>query len=64
MKPEAINDQDTKNTGNVGGILLYAKTDEDIIPNGTAIIGGNSLHRPEQPERTDPLQRIAEGLRK
>ena len=38
-----VKNQDAKLTGNVGGILLYAKTDEPITPDGTANIGGNMI---------------------
>ena len=36
-----VKNQDVKHTGNVGGLLLYAKTDEEITPNGMVNIGGN-----------------------
>ena len=38
-----VKNQDAKHTGDVGGILLYAKTDETITPDGTADIGGNMI---------------------
>ena len=38
-----VKNQDTKHTGNVGGLLLYAKTDEQITPDGTVNIGGNMI---------------------
>ncbi|NDO46953.1 5-methylcytosine-specific restriction endonuclease system specificity protein McrC [Clostridium sp. MD294] len=38
-----VKNQDKNNTGNVSGILLYAKTEEDITPNFTFHIGGNQI---------------------
>ena len=38
-----VKNQDTKHTGNVGGLLLYAKTDEAMTPDGTVNIGGNMI---------------------
>ena len=38
-----IKNQDFDHTGNVGGILLYAKTDEPITPDGMVNIGGNMI---------------------
>ena len=34
---------DTRNNGNVSGVLLYAKTDEDITPNAVFKIKGKSF---------------------
>lgn len=34
---------DADNTGNVSGLLLYAKTDETILPNCDCSIGGNAI---------------------
>ena len=34
---------DKDNTGNVAGILLYAKTDEDITPDVVFNMGGNQI---------------------
>jgi 5-methylcytosine-specific restriction enzyme subunit McrC len=34
---------DVKHTGNVGGMLLYAKTDEEILPDGNVTIDGNMI---------------------
>lgn len=36
-----VKNQDVKNTGNVAGMLLYAKTDETITPDYDFQIGGN-----------------------
>ena len=36
-----VKNQDKDHTGNVGGLLLYAKTDEDITPDGMVNLGGN-----------------------
>lgn len=38
-----VKNQDVKQTGNVGGLLLYAKTDENITPDGMVNIGGNMI---------------------
>lgn len=35
--------QDVGNTGNVAGMLLYAKTDEDITPNAEQSIMGHKI---------------------
>lgn len=39
-----VKNMDTTNTGNVSGLLLYAKTEEEVFPNGEPlIICGNSI---------------------
>ena len=38
-----VKNQDKDNTGNVAGILLYAKTDEDITPDCVFNMGGNQI---------------------
>ena len=38
-----VKNQDAKHTGNVGGLLLYARTDEPITPDGMVNIGGNKI---------------------
>ncbi len=39
-----VKNMDTTNTGNVSGLLLYAKTEEEVFPDGEPfIIGGNSI---------------------
>ena len=38
-----VKNQDSNNSGNVAGILLYAKTDEDITPDCTFNMGGNQI---------------------
>ena len=38
-----VKNLDTKNTGAVSGLLLYAKTDELILPNNQYKIGGNPI---------------------
>jgi len=38
-----VKNQDKDNTGNVAGMLLYAKTDEDITPDCVFNIGGNQI---------------------
>lgn len=39
-----IKNKDKDNTGNVNGMLLYAKTDEDIVPNHEGMIGVNKMY--------------------
>lgn len=34
---------DTERTGNVSGMLLYAKTDEVVLPNNEYKMGGNAI---------------------
>ena len=38
-----VKNLDTKHTGNVGGLLLYAKTDEEVTPDGMVEIGNNMI---------------------
>ena len=38
-----VKNQDKNNTGDVAGILLYAKTDEDITPDVMFNLGGNQI---------------------
>lgn len=38
-----VKNQDYKNTGNVSGMLLYAKTNEDITPDCDFIMSGNKI---------------------
>ena len=38
-----VKNQDKNNTGNVAGLLLYAKTDESITPDCVFNIGGNQI---------------------
>lgn len=38
-----VKNSDKDNTGNVAGILLYAKTDEDITPDVMLNLGGNQI---------------------
>ena len=38
-----VKNQDKKAAGNVAGLLLYAKTDEDIVPDGWYNMGGNMI---------------------
>ena len=38
-----IKNLDTDNTGNVSGMLLYAKTDELVLPNNNYKMGGNAI---------------------
>ncbi len=38
-----VKNQDAVGAGNVSGMLLYAKTDEDITPDSSYIMGGNRI---------------------
>ena len=38
-----VKNQDAQNTGSVSGMLLYAKTDEDITPDCSFVMGGNKI---------------------
>lgn len=38
-----VKNKDVGNTGNVMGVLLYAKTDEEITPDNDYVIGGNKI---------------------
>lgn len=39
-----VRNMDIENTGNVSGLLLYARTEEDVFPDGKPfVIGGNSI---------------------
>lgn len=39
-----VKNMDTTNTGNVSGLLLYAKTEDEVFPEGEPfLIGGNSI---------------------
>lgn len=38
-----VKNEDVGNTGNVAGMLLYAKTDEEIVPDEDVVISGNKI---------------------
>jgi len=38
-----VKNMDSAHSGNVSGLLLYAKTDEDIVPDNDYIINGNRI---------------------
>ena len=38
-----VKNLDTSNSGNVAGMLLYAKTDEIVLPNNDYKMGGNQI---------------------
>ena len=39
-----VKNMDTANTGNVSGLLLYAKTEDEVFPEGEPfVIGGSSI---------------------
>lgn len=38
-----VKNKDKEHTGNVSGMLLYAKTNEDIVPNNEYIMDGNKI---------------------
>ena len=56
-----VKNQDKDNTGNVAGILLYAKTDEAITPDCVFNIGGNQIGAKTLDLNTD-FKLIAEQL--
>ena len=39
-----VKNEDVNNIGNVSGLLLYAKTNEEIVPNLSTEIGGNKFY--------------------
>lgn len=39
-----VKNEDVNNNGNVSGLLLYAKTNEEIVPNLSTEIGGNKFY--------------------
>lgn len=38
-----VKNKDTANSGNVSGVLLYAKTDEEIVPDNDYMMSGNRI---------------------
>ena len=38
-----VKNEDVSMTGKVAGMLLYAKTEEEIVPDGHEIFGGNPI---------------------
>jgi 5-methylcytosine-specific restriction enzyme subunit McrC len=38
-----VKNKDVSNSGNVSGVLLYAKTDEEIVPDNDYIMSGNRI---------------------
>ena len=38
-----VKNLDTENTGNISGMLLYAKTDEIVLPNNSYKMSGNII---------------------
>lgn len=38
-----VKNKDFHGSGNVSGVLLYAKTDEDITPDNDYMMGGNQI---------------------
>ncbi|MDR9756297.1 MAG: hypothetical protein RJR35_06060 [Thermoanaerobacterales bacterium] len=38
-----VKNMDTANSGSVSGVLLYAKTDEEIVPDNEYIMSGNRI---------------------
>ncbi|WP_425538617.1 5-methylcytosine-specific restriction endonuclease system specificity protein McrC [Microaceticoccus formicicus] len=39
-----VKNEDINNLGDISGLLLYAKTDEEISPNSEYVIGGNKIY--------------------
>ena len=56
-----VKNQDAQQTGNVGGILLYAKTDEPITPDGMVKMGANWIGAKTLDLNTE-FKQIAEQL--
>lgn len=56
-----VKNQDKNNTGNVAGILLYAKTDEDITPDCMFNMGGNQIGA-KTLDLNRPFKQIAKQL--
>ena len=52
-----VKNEDKLRSGKVTGMLLYAKTDEDITPDSDTIIGGNMIS-----VKTLDLSRNFEGI--
>ena len=38
-----VNNKDVSKSGNISGVLLYAKTDEDVIPDNEYMMSGNRI---------------------
>ena len=38
-----VKNMDTANSGNVSGVLLYAKTNEEIVPDNKYMMSGNCI---------------------
>ena len=38
-----VKNKDVDKSGKVSGMLLYAKTDEDLVPNGEYMMSGNKI---------------------
>ena len=58
-----VKNLDKKNTGNVAGMLLYAKTQEQITPNNKYSMGGNTIWV-KTLDLNLPFSQIAEQLEK
>ena len=63
-----VKSKDIQRTGNVSGVLLYAKTDEEIIPDNDYMIDGNKISvktldlNKDFPAIAKQLNTLAEGL--
>lgn len=59
-----VKNADTAKTGNVAGMLLYAKTDEAVTPDSDSIIGGNeiSVKTLDLSQRFDGIARQLESI--
>ena len=58
-----VKNLDKNNTGNVAGMLLYAKTQEQITPNNKYSMGGNTIWV-KTLDLNLPFSQIAEQLEK
>jgi len=63
-----VKNMDTTNSGNVSGVLLYAKTDEEIVPDNEYMMSGNRICvktldlNMEFTNIAEQLNALAEGL--
>lgn len=61
-----VKNKDNTNSGNVSGILLYAKTDEEIMPDNEFLLSGNRIAvktldlNMDFPDIEEQLTRLAE----
>jgi len=56
-----VKNKDTNHSGKVSGVLLYAKTDEEIVPDHDYVIGGNQISV-KTLDLNSPFSQIAKQL--